>query len=126
MRLTSLAAQVEAQVKSKSPSNDNGIGQNVPDIQVSSEQENVGGVTQHGLNEMGTQNGLSYNFNEGLNESTQLDEPFSIPTGVGSDYQPNVMSTSDAGVGIDDSFSWEMIGLGLEEPMPTQEAVNEL
>ena len=27
---------------------------------------------------------------------------------------------------LDQSFSWEMIGLGLEEPMPTQEAVDEL
>ena len=27
---------------------------------------------------------------------------------------------------LDHSFSWEMIGLGLEEPMPTQEAVDEL
>jgi hypothetical protein len=25
-----------------------------------------------------------------------------------------------------DSFSWEMIGLGLEEPLPTQETIQEL
>lgn len=29
-------------------------------------------------------------------------------------------------LGLDPSFSWEMIGLGLEEPMPMQEAIDEL
>lgn len=27
---------------------------------------------------------------------------------------------------IDDGMTWEMIGLGLEEPLPTQEAIDEL
>jgi hypothetical protein len=31
------------------------------------------------------------------------------------------------GIGIDDStFTWEMIGLGLEEPLPPQETIDEL
>lgn len=31
------------------------------------------------------------------------------------------------GMGIDDStFTWEMIGLGLEEPLPPQETIDEL
>ena len=37
--------------------------------------------------------------------------------------------TSDInmGMGIDDStFTWEMIGLGLEEPLPPQETIDEL
>lgn len=31
------------------------------------------------------------------------------------------------GMGLDDStFTWEMIGLGLEEPLPPQETIDEL
>lgn len=32
----------------------------------------------------------------------------------------------DIDLAIDENFSWEMIGLGLEEPLPTQDAVDEL
>ncbi len=32
----------------------------------------------------------------------------------------------DVNLGIDDPMSWEMIGLGLEEPLPTQEAIDDL
>ena len=32
----------------------------------------------------------------------------------------------DIDFAIDENFSWEMIGLGLEEPLPCQEAVDEL
>ena len=28
--------------------------------------------------------------------------------------------------GVDNNFSWEMIGLGLEEPLPPQETIDEL
>ncbi|KAG8533234.1 uncharacterized protein KY384_002017 [Bacidia gigantensis] len=38
----------------------------------------------------------------------------------GSDFMP------DMSFGLDDNFSWEMIGLGLEEPLPMQEAIDEL
>ena len=27
---------------------------------------------------------------------------------------------------LDDGMTWEMVGLGLEEPLPTQEAIDEL
>lgn len=37
---------------------------------------------------------------------------------------PPMMDNLD--LGLDTNFSWEMIGLGLEEPMPTQEAADEL
>jgi len=37
---------------------------------------------------------------------------------------PQMMENLD--LGLDATFSWEMIGLGLEEPMPMQEAVDEL
>ena len=35
---------------------------------------------------------------------------------------PNLDQTST----FDDGMTWEMIGLGLEEPLPTQEAIDEL
>ena len=38
----------------------------------------------------------------------------------GQDFMPQL------DLNLDQSFSWEMIGLGLEEPMPMQEAVDEL
>lgn len=28
--------------------------------------------------------------------------------------------------GVDNNFTWEMIGLGLEEPLPTQDRIDEL
>lgn len=37
---------------------------------------------------------------------------------------PQMMENLD--LGLDANFSWEMIGLGLEEPMPMQEAIDEL
>jgi len=44
----------------------------------------------------------------------------SMAPNITSDYLPSM------NLDLDDSFSWEMIGLGLEEPMPTQEAIDEL
>ena len=52
------------------------------------------------------------------------------PYGSTSNPLPEAMNTSDfapdMSFGLDDNFNWEMIGLGLEEPMPTQQAVDEL
>lgn len=39
---------------------------------------------------------------------------------------PSVNIVPDIDFAIDENFSWEMIGLGLEEPLPTQDAVDEL
>ena len=43
---------------------------------------------------------------------------------------PGMMPDSEMMPGLDlnldESFSWEMISLGLEEPMPMQEAIDEL
>lgn len=49
-------------------------------------------------------------------------------------HVPNMTSSNgvdkqtlpEVDLGLDPSFSWEMIGLGLEEPMPMQEAIDEL
>ena len=53
--------------------------------------------------------------------------PFIAPN---SNMLPEAMTTSDfapdMSFGLDDNFSWEMIGLGLEEPLPMQEAIDEL
>lgn len=38
---------------------------------------------------------------------------------------PDTLSQNQS-LGLDDTVSWEMVGLGLEEPLPTQEAVDEL
>jgi hypothetical protein len=41
----------------------------------------------------------------------------------------NLAFTADMnmGMGLDDNtFTWEMIGLGLEEPLPPQETIDEL
>ena len=57
-------------------------------------------------------------------DSMPVNDPISmtIPSMVIPD--PEFLPQID--LNLDQSFSWEMIGLGLEEPMPTQEAVNEL
>lgn len=39
---------------------------------------------------------------------------------------PTANMIPDIDLAIDENFSWEMIGLGLEEPLPTQDAVDEL
>lgn len=42
------------------------------------------------------------------------------------DASPSVNIVPDIDLAIDENFSWEMIGLGLEEPLPTQDAIDEL
>ena len=55
------------------------------------------------------------------NDNTMLPNPNMAPMMMpDQEYVPQI------DLNLDHSFSWEMIGLGLEEPMPTQEAVDEL
>ena len=42
------------------------------------------------------------------------------------DVIPDSQMMNNLDLGLDSTFSWEMIGLGLEEPMPMQEAIDEL
>ena len=42
------------------------------------------------------------------------------------DIIPDSQMMNNLDLGLDSTFSWEMIGLGLEEPMPMQEAIDEL
>ena len=44
---------------------------------------------------------------------------------IGPDILPDIPHRNQTGP-IDDGMTWEMIGLGLEEPLPTQEAIDEL
>ena len=67
-------------------------------------------------------------------------EPFDLPTnlsmdGIMADFgmdpmnlKGNSMPSVVPGIGLssDENLSWEMIGLGLEEPLPPQEAIDEL
>ncbi len=55
-------------------------------------------------------------------------DPLMMP--MASNLSPNMIPDaqmmSNLDLGLDATFSWEMIGLGLEEPMPMQEAIDEL
>ncbi len=54
-------------------------------------------------------------------------DPLMLPTtsmAPGMIPDPEIMPNLD--LNLDESFSWEMISLGLEEPMPMQEAIDEL
>jgi hypothetical protein len=33
---------------------------------------------------------------------------------------------NDFGIGATDDFSWDMIGLGLEEPLPSQDIIDDM
>ena len=58
------------------------------------------------------------------------DIPQVIPTSIGSTSQEGytMMDTSGSAEPSNESaqFSWEMIGLGLEEPLPSADVINEL
>ena len=76
---------------------------------------------------MDLQNDTTYSLGEGTLNPIASNEPFTMPaTGMASDMNPDLLNMPDIGLGMDDNFSWEMIGLGLEEPMPMQEAIDEL
>ena len=55
-------------------------------------------------------------------------DPIMMPaaSNMPPDMIPDARMMSNLDLGLDASYSWEMIGLGLEEPMPMQEAIDEL
>lgn len=76
---------------------------------------------------MDLQPDTTYSMGEGTLRPITSNDPFTIPTtGVGADLSPDLLNMPDISFGMDNSYSWEMIGLGLEEPMPMQEAIDEL
>ena len=76
---------------------------------------------------MNMRNDTTYSMGEGTLNPIESNDPFTIPaTGMGTDMNPDLLNIPDIALGLDDNFSWEMIGLGLEEPMPMQEAIDDL
>lgn len=65
---------------------------------------------------------------EGSYDSMQTTtDPLMLPiTSMAPGMMPDPEMMPNMGLNLDDSFSWEMISLGLEEPMPMQEAIDEL
>ena len=72
-------------------------------------------------------NGAAFPMPETSMDPLSTSESYTM---VGGSFVPDLsqdmLHVSEPGLDLDDSFSWEMIGLGLEEPMPTQEAIEEL
>ena len=60
-------------------------------------------------------------------DSMPTNDPIMLPvTNMAPIMMPDSEFVPQVDLNLDQSFSWEMIGLGLEEPMPTQEAIDEL
>jgi len=69
--------------------------------------------------------GMQYSLSKVPFDSMPTNEPTMLrDTPVGMMQDQEIMANLD--LGLDTSFSWEMIGLGVEEPMPTQKAIDEL
>jgi len=48
------------------------------------------------------------------------------PSLASKQMMPDMLQTDDVGAGFGESLSWEMIGLGLEEPLPPQDMIDDL
>ncbi len=90
---------------------------------------------QHGVPEiafvtgepMGMQAGMQQSMPGASYDSMPTNDPVMIPiTNMAPEMMPDPEFIPQMDLNLDQSFSWEMIALGLEEPMPTQEAVDEL
>ena len=76
---------------------------------------------------IGVQMGMQESMPGVSYDSVPTNDPIMLPiTNVAPDIMPDPDFVPQLDLDLDQSFSWEMIGLGLEEPMPTQEAVDEL
>ena len=76
---------------------------------------------------MGMQPGMQQSMPSASYDSLPTNEPVLLPmTDLGPEMIPGSDFVSQIDLNLDQSFSWEMIALGLEEPMPMQEAVDEL
>lgn len=76
---------------------------------------------------VGMQSGMQQSMPGVSYDSMPTNDPIMMPI---TTMAPEMMADSEfipqMDLQLDQSFSWEMIGLGLEEPMPTPEAVDEL
>lgn len=76
---------------------------------------------------MGTQAGVQQSMAGVSYDSMPTNDPVMLPiTSMAPVMMPDKEFIPQTDLDLEQSFSWEMIGLGLEEPMPTQEAVDEL
>lgn len=73
------------------------------------------------------------NANGHISQSTGIQEPMdkyyeASTNGNGSSERisPAASAIPEVTPGFDPSISWDMVGLGLEEPLPTQQAIDEL
>lgn len=92
-----------------------------------SEQRGVPEVTFATGEPMGMQAGMQQSMPGVSYDSMPTNDPIMLPmTDLAPEMMPDPDFVPQIDIDLDHSFSWEMIGLGLEEPMPTQEAVDEL
>ena len=76
---------------------------------------------------MGMQAGMHQSITNVPYDSMPTNDPTMLSvTNMDQEMRPDQDFVPQIDLNLDQSFSWEMIGLGLEEPMPTQEAVDEL
>ena len=103
--------------------------------QYNKKPKNANEPEQHGVKEnnfaneepMGMQSGMQQSMPSASYDSMPTNEPIMLPmTDLGREMIPGPEFVSQIDLSLDQTFSWEMIGLGLEEPMPMQEAVDEL
>ena len=92
-----------------------------------SEQHGVQGNAFTNGEPMGMQPGMQQSMPSASYDALPTNEPIMLPmTDLGPEMMPGPAFVSQIDLNLDQTFSWEMIGLGLEEPMPMQEAVDEL
>lgn len=121
-------AQVEAQVKHKdSPKQKSNPSPSIPEFQISSDSNGMQQIVPDSMSSLDPPAVHPFPLSDSSADPMVSNDPFSISAeAVLSDMDQNILNGTGPSLGFDDSFSWEMIGLGLEEPMPTQEAVDEL
>ena len=104
-------AQVETQLKKDVPSPPAPPSTNAPAIPATTAQ-NTTSYTSYDVNAMNVDMAMPM---DGL-----------LNTNNNFEASPSANVVPDIDLAVDENFTWEMIGLGLEEPLPTQEAVDEL
>ena len=118
-------AQVEAQVKDKDPKKSKPSSRKP--APVTSKQPDFPQTIPEANESMDIRNDTTYSMGEGTLNPIESNDPFTVPaTTMAPDMNPDLLNIPDIGLELDESFSWEMIGLGLEEPMPMQEAIDDL
>ena len=103
--------------------------------QYNKKPKNANESGQHGVQDnafaaaepMGMQPGMQQSMPSASYDSLPTSDSIMLPmTDIGPEMIPGPEYVSQMDLNLDQTFSWEMIGLGLEEPMPMQEAVDEL